>query len=339
RFAEFAPGQRLPVDQSSPTYPLWQRFSAAVLNDLTARMRQHVTALKPDAALILGDRADVTFHEANNAVGRPLWHHATAEAVSAARTVQPDRPVMVNATGFLDMPYRLAGEDPHHFAQFLLQAIAHGANPGTYIMGTPDDVRYPGLAPGRELTRFHSDHSELYDGLRSTARVGLVRRTGAGLAAADPRHQRRVAEFRGWYLGLTETHVPFDVLRSDLIDQVELNRYRVLVLPDLGELPAASVATLDRFVAGGGMLVGTGDSGFAGSDPQLAGSPVRRRMATFYHEQSLRSLHLPVSGPSGSYPLPVVGSYQVVEPAADAETDWHSLGRSWYGPPEKCYGY
>src|SRR5699024_5880591 len=62
-FQSFAPGVAHPRDPESPGYEVWQRFAASVLEDLTARMREHVRALAPDAALILGDRADITFHE------------------------------------------------------------------------------------------------------------------------------------------------------------------------------------------------------------------------------------------------------------------------------------
>lgn len=210
----------------------WRAFTKAVLDDLTARIREHLAGRAP---LVLGDRADIVFHEANNAVGRRLWHHRTSESVSAAKTYRPHVPVLTNSVGFVDMPYRLASEDPRHFAQYLLQAIARGANPSTYVMGTPASTPYACLEIAGTLTRFHRDHADVYRDLVPAAQTLLVR--------GESR-----AEFEGLYLALLQRHVPFDVLPVDRLDAVDLTRYQVVVLPDLGpvelgEYDGAVVAT------------------------------------------------------------------------------------------------
>ncbi|MDQ3655442.1 MAG: beta-galactosidase, partial [Chloroflexota bacterium] len=212
-FAEFAPDATLPAGPESLDYPAWRRFTASKLDDLTARIREHIKARRPEAALILGNRADIVFHEANNAVGRPLWHHRTSEHVSAAKSFRPDVPVLVNSVGFVDMPYRLAGEEPHHFAQYLVQAISRGAIPSTYIMGTPDVIDYECLDTGAEIIQFHRDHADVYRDLVPDARVALVRpdplrHSAERLAAAT-------VEFQGLYLSLLERHIAFDVLPED----------------------------------------------------------------------------------------------------------------------------
>lgn len=342
-FAEFAPGVPLPVDKTSSTYEVWRRYSHAVLSDLTGRMQAHVRGLKPDAALILGDRSDIVFHEANNAVGRPLWHHATAEWVSAAKSYRPDVPVLCNSVAFVDMPYRLAGEDPDHFAQYLVQSMAHGANPSTYVMGQPEDFPYENLAVAAEITRFYRDHQQEYTQLVSTAQVVLVRPDP--LAHPAPVLEEIRSEFQGLYLALVEGHVPFDVLTANRVAEADISRYRLVVLPDLGPLDDAAVAALDAYVAAGGRVLGTGSSAFLGRTSQLAGSPIRRRVASFATAESLRSLHLLLGvsddRPAG-LPVPVVGAFHVTEVTdvgAEVQVDWLSLSRAPYGPPEKCYGH
>lgn len=330
-FAAFAPEVEHPRTPDSPGYEVWQTFAAGVLDDLTARMRKHVRALAPDAALILGDRADITFHEANNAVGRPLWHHATAEAVSAARSGADARPVFVNAVAFVDMPYRWAGEDPHHLRQYLVQALAHGAQPSTYIMGVPEDSPFASVQAAREVTRFHRDHREFYAGLSSSARVALVR-----TSAADSR-SRRTSEFQGCYMSLLERHVPFDVVRQQRLAEVAPNRYDLVVIPDGGPLRAEEVAALQGVLAAGGTIALTGDSGWVDGQFQL-GDGVARQRATFDTEESVRSLHLPVGDRAGDL-TPVVGGFSVLEAGQTARTGWHASGRALYGPPEKCYGH
>ncbi|MEV4072631.1 alpha-amylase family protein [Nonomuraea fuscirosea] len=294
----------------------WRAFTRATLDDLHARIRAEIAGRRPEAALILGEHADIVFHEANNAVGRPLWHHRTSEHVSAAKSYRPEVPVLVNSVGFVDMPYRMAGEEPHHFAQYLLQAISRGAIPSTYIMGTPDDSPYECLEIAGELTRFHRDHAEVYRDLVSEARTLLVR----------PEGER--AEFQGLYLALLERHVPFDVLPEEKLAASDLSRYELVVLPDAGALSRPDV--LDAYAESGGTVLATGSS-----DAGLACLPVARRLAAYTTEESVRSLHL--RGDRGM--VPVIGAFHVVEPAPGAETGLPALSRARYGPPEKCHGH
>ncbi|WP_410793423.1 hypothetical protein [Kribbella sp. C-35] len=293
----------LPDDRDSPGYVDWQRFSKDVLADLTGRIRDHLEARRPDAPLVLGDQADIVFHEANNAVGRRLWHHRTSESVSAAKTFRPTVPVLTNSVGFVDMPYRMASEDPQHFAQYLVQAIARGANPSTYIMGTPDTTPYACLDVASRLTRFHREHADVYCDLVPAAETLLVR----------PVHSR--AEFEGLYLALLQRHVPFDVLPEERLGEVDLSRYRVVVLPDVGPVDLGDYA---------GRVVATGTT-------DVRRLPVRR-LARYETEAATRSLHL-----EGG--VPVFGAFDVVEPPPDAEVGLRAMSRAPYGPPEKCYGH
>jgi hypothetical protein len=322
-------GAPLPAGPDDPSYPRWRRFAKGMIDEFCGRMREWVAARRPEAPLIMGDTADIVFHEANNAVGRPLWHHRTSEHVSAARTYRPHAPVFTNAVGFVDMPYRLAGEEPEHVAQYLVQAISRGANPSTYVMGTPDDSRYECLDVAGRITRHHRDHQEVYTDLVPAARVLLVRPDP--LAPEVP-----TAEFQGLYRALLERHVPFDVLGEERIgDCGRLDEYSVVVLPDLGALEPATVAALDAF---SGAIVTTGSSGFDGDTAQLVGSPVRERLAVRDGVEAVRSMHLLPDG-DGAFPVPVIGAYHVVAPTDGARTAMRVLSRAPYGPPEKCHGH
>lgn len=333
-FRAHAPGVEHPTGPDSPGYAVWRKWSEGILQDLNARMRDHISSIDPDVPLMLRESAHVTYHEANNALGRPLWHQLTAESVSAHRSADRHRTVYVNSTAFFDMPYRWAGEDPNHFAQYVVQAIAHGGCPSTYVMGVTDTGRYESLAVGGRLTRFHRDNADLYAGLHSAARVGLVR----GAFAEDPDRDRRLAEFRGYYQSLVERHVPFDVVRQDLLGEVEPERYALLVLPDLGPLGAAELAYVEAVLVAGGTVVATGDSAWDRGEPQIrAEEPLARQKAEYSTARSLFSLHVPLDD-TGDH-APVIGAFEVLEPAVGAEVDWRVLGRALYGPPEKCYGH
>lgn len=342
-FGDFAPGTPLPDDRQSPTYQVWKKFSTQMLSRWTARAREFISERRPEAPLIMGTTSDIVFHESNNGIGRPLWHHLTTEHVSVAKSYRPDVPVLVNAAAFVDMPYRLAGEEPHHYVQYLVQAIARGANPSIYIMGTPEETAYECLDPAREIIQFHRTHSDAYAGLRPSARTALVRPDPLSHAAEEL--ERSSEEFRGLWNALLERHVPFDILAEERIEDLagtgEIDRYALIVLPDLGPLTDATAGVLDEFVFRGGRLLATGSSGLIADVPQLKSLGIAARTASKDTRELTWSSHLVPDEPPGSraFPLPLIGAYQVVLPVPGAETGMHLLSTAPYGPPEKCYGH
>ncbi|MFB9375476.1 hypothetical protein ACFFKU_05290 [Kineococcus gynurae] len=345
-FAAAHPGTPHPTDPGSPGYPEWKRWTVAMMDDLVARARDLISGRRPEAPLIMGNSSDIVFHEANNAIGRPMWHHHTAENVSRAKSWRPEVPVLVNAVAFFDMPYRSASEDPEVFAQYLVQAAARGANPSTYIMGLPHEFDYECLTAGSEIVRFHRDHPDLYTGLVPAAVTALVAPDPLAPGRSRVEAEEAEEEFKGLYLALVEGHVPFEVLPERRIAAAAaagtLDRYRLLVLPDLGELDTAAVEALDGFGARGGRLLATASSGFAGEVPQLAACPAAQRRAVRATTEATWSSFLrtdPLPHRPAPGPLPVLGAMHVLTPAPGAEAGMGLVSRAPYGPPEKCYGH
>lgn len=323
----------LPDGPAHPMYPVWRRWSDATVARLTGRIRDHIAARRPDAGLILGTRADIRFHEANNAVGRPFWRSATSASVSAFRAARPHVPVLVNSVAFLDMPYRLASEQPELFGHYLLQSIARGANPSTYIMGAPGAIDYAALGPGRTVTRFHRQHRELYDSLVGVADVLLVEPVRTD--ATPERHAESIQEFRGWYLALQEAHIPFDVVSLDDVagaDDSTLRRARVMVLPDLGELDATTRSTLEAWGDAGGRLVASGSTALEpDAVPSLPGGALRAELSG---RHAMRSTYVR----DGSTMLPLYGRRHELHWADGDDLRLVAYGHAPFGPPEKAHG-
>ncbi|MGK9230269.1 beta-galactosidase trimerization domain-containing protein [Inquilinus limosus] len=348
-FSAFSSGQELPDGPGSPTYPEWLRFSSQVIRTLTSKIAAHITMRRPDAALVLGRGAPIVYHEANNAFGRELWHHNTAEWVSAHVTAMPEIALMVNSVSFVDMPYRMAGEQPEHFAQYLLQAIARGGNPSTYIMGAPGRIPYANLAYSSPITKFHRRHRDLYARLKPAASIALVRPDRLG--SASPGYTEAVEEFRGLYTALQEKHLPFDVLAVELIGKMAeegaLERYALIILPDLGGLGRQTAEALDTFVRRGGNLVLTGNSGVAEDGGiELATSPALMRVGAPTSGDELWSTYVAGSEQPeiGNYRyappiVPVYGSYARFVWKPGVEKVGRLLPQAPFGPPEKCYGH
>lgn len=338
--ARFGPelGGTLPTDPDSPGYAHWQSLTSDALDELLARVRGFIAERRPDAPLVMRDTADIEFHEANNAIGRTLWPHQTSEYVSVARSYRPEVPVLVNSVAFLDMPYRLVSEEPRMFEQYLLQAAARGGIPSTYIMGTKDDFDYECLAAGSGVVRFHRDHEDVYAGLSPAARTAIVRPDPVKPTFSEPAFAAE--EFRGVWTALMERHVPFDALPENRVAELgrsgALDRYALVVLPDLGVLDDTAAKELDAYVARGGSLLLTGASGLDADRSQLESSGVAARLVSMDTPETTWSSAV-VREDGGA--LPILGAFHVVQARDGAAARMSVLSRAPYGPPEKCYGH
>ncbi|MBR7744805.1 beta-galactosidase [Phycicoccus sp. BSK3Z-2] len=341
-FSAYAPGTEMPTDWTSPTYGTWLAYASATIEDLTRRFREHISSLRPEACFIRGDGADVYFHEANNELGRTLWPSATSENVSAARTAHPERPVFSNSVAFYDMPYRLAAEQPAHYRQYIAQTLARGGTPSVYIMGEPGAIDYPNVDAVSPLFHLHRQHTEDYDGLVPAADVLLVRPDvpQRGQEGPDP------LEYRGIHLALQQSHIPFDVLRARDLGAADANdlleRYDVVVLPDLGPLEDRTVTVLDRWVSTGGAVVTTGRSAVrSDGSPQLASYPARLLGPPLAAPETFATYAVRPA-PAGSAPrapvVPLVGTWSPMDVHADATTVMSLVPPAPFGPPEKAHG-
>ncbi|MEQ0558232.1 alpha-amylase family protein [Amycolatopsis sp. NEAU-NG30] len=337
RFAEFSGGGDLPNSRDSPTFGSWRRYTGSTKAELGRRYADHLATRDRDLALVLNQGGTVGYQEGNNAFrhfpGKELWPHATAEAVSAHRSSRPETPLLVNVPAHVDSTYRMAAEQPEHVAQHLLQAIARGGNPSTYILGAPGRLPMTSVSLARDVTRFHRDHHALYAALRPAATIGLVRP-----AALD--------EFRGIYQALQQRHLPFDVLPLGELTSIPLERYRLLVLPDTGPIGPAA-ALLDEFVHSGGNLLSTGSSAFtADGGAELAAFPAVRRIGPASSGKQVWSTYATFDdqprideGVFGGSVVPIHGSNARCVWKSGATKAGTILAQAPWGPPELAYGH
>lgn len=337
-------GLELPPDAGHPSYLPWKQFAQGAIDKLTARISTHIANRRPETALILGRSADILFYEANNAVGRVLWPHATNEAISASRVVQPEKPALVNAVAFLDMPYRMADEQPEMLGQYLIQAIARGANPSTYIMGPTKGIHYGGLSAAAVPTRTVTTNPDVYSGLRGCSSVALVRPDG--LQVEDRRHTQARAEFAGWFVSLQEAHVPFDVLPAEAISRDALDEFTVIVLPDIISLTPENDASIESYVRAGGRVVASAGTGMeradGGTKVPSSWLPAAQVRGVEQADAELMSSYVKLDDLpqiEGSSLIPRYGRAYRVEWRDDAQALFALIERAPFGPPEKAHGH
>lgn len=353
-FALFSGGRDLPVDMSSESFGLWRRYTDSTLKQLTSRIADHIAERGQDIGVLLREGAPMVYLEGNNSFksmpGKELWPHATAEAVSAHVTSRPGASVMVNCVAFIDSAYRMGSEQPEHFAQYVVQTIARGGNPSAYYFGAPG--RLPTewtTSQARDAMRFRQHNSAVYQGLHPTAEIALVRPGHASVSGAG-NYWELVEEFRGLYLSLLEASLPFDVLPVDELATLEssegLARYKLLIVPDMGNL-ARAAPVIDAFVQRGGKLISTGSAGI-GKDgeveiasslalqalsPALVGKDLRSTYVTDQHQPRMADYQY--DAPL----LPVFGRYQRCVWKPGTMSAGFVLPRAPFGPPELAYGH
>ncbi|QFG21253.1 alpha-amylase family protein [Actinomadura sp. WMMB 499] len=349
RFAEFSGGRALPTTHETADLPLWLRYTAATLEELGRKYTEHVESRDRDLALILSKGAPMLYCEGSNAFrhlpGKELWPHATAETVSAHVSSRPEAPLVLNAVAHIDSTYRMGAEQPEHVAQHLIQAIARGGNPSTYILGAPGRLPMASVSLARHVTRFHRERHDLYASLRPAATVALVRPGG------ERGRLETLEEFRGVYRALQERHLPFDVLGlRDLAamgTDGRLDRYRLVVLPDVGALGADAANALDGFAERGGNLLATGGSGITpDGGVELAASPAARRIGARMSGKEVWSTYATLDEQPHADENRFVGSVVPVY-GSNARYVWKPgvdkagalLAQAPWGPPELSYGH
>ncbi|MEU4650203.1 alpha-amylase family protein [Nocardia fluminea] len=353
RFAEFSGGGPLPENQQSSDFALWRRYTDATIATLAGKYSDHVAPRDRDLGMVLRKGAPIVYHEGNNAFlhmpGKDFWPHATAEAVSAHISAQPEVPLILNAAAHIDSKYRMGAEQPEHLAQYLLQAIARGGNPSTYILGAPGRLPMTSVALAQHVTRFHREHHDLYAQLRPAATIGLVR-PGLGRTGYAA-YLQSLEEFRGVYAALQQRHLPFDILPHDELTDMattgSLDGYRLVVLPGVGAVGWAAATALDEFVARGGHLLTTGNSGVtAEGTVELASSPALRRSGAALSDKDVWSTYATLDEQShldefryGGSVVPVFGDNARFIWKPTAVRTGSLLAQAPWGPPEVSYGH
>ncbi|OLT21217.1 hypothetical protein BJF79_15630 [Actinomadura sp. CNU-125] len=353
RFAEFSNGRALPDTHETTDLPLWLRYTAATLEELGRKYTDHVASRDRDLAFVLTKGAPMLYSEGNNAFrhmpGKELWPHATAETVSAHVSAGTRGPLVLNAVAHVDSTYRMGAEQPEHVAQHLIQAIARGGNPSTYILGAPGRLPMASVSLARTVTRFHRERHDLYAALRPAATIALVR--PGGERGRHPGRLDALEEFRGLYRALQERHLPFDVVGLGDLAAMDaagrLDRYRLVALPDVGPLGTDTAEALDAFVERGGNLLTTGGGG---TTPEggvaLAASPAARRIGAPVSGKEVWSTYATLDEQPHAHEGRFVGSVVPVY-GSSARYVWKPgcdkagsvLAQAPWGPPELSHGH
>jgi hypothetical protein len=140
--------------------------------------------------------------------------------------------------------------------------------------GSPWDCSFVGVPPERwwdrrheeDVTAFYAflaDHEADLAAPASVADVAVLhsQRTQDRFADRDPDADRYLTHLRGWELALFGAHLQWDILPPSHLTAAALARYRAVVLPNTACLSDEDAATLRAYVAAGGALLASFETG------------------------------------------------------------------------------
>ncbi|HEY4235585.1 MAG TPA: beta-galactosidase trimerization domain-containing protein [Lacipirellulaceae bacterium] len=136
---------------------------------------------------------------------------------------------------------------------WMLETIAHGMRPWVVkFCGTLYDRRW--IPVVEEIFKWHAANAQHLDYRRNLARVAIVWSPQTSAAVGNANTE---ASQMGIYHALIEARTPCEMVYEQLLDAEHLDRFRLLILPNVAALSDAQCAQLRQFVGRGGSLVAT----------------------------------------------------------------------------------
>jgi hypothetical protein len=253
------------------------------LADYTARVKAHAQRARPGALVAwdyevatdnpayardsgwgppLTTHADVILSIAFDRLTRPLpkWIYQHGEQASLGRS-SFQKPTCVLITHTAIFGNRRTAQPPAQLTRDLVQIAAHGGAPGVQVMGTFEQDDRKALPALRATYQFLAANASTLGRARSAAEIAVVysQMTADWYPRGDVLH-RYLAHYRGCYEALAHEHLPFDVLEHTHLRE-RIRDYRVVILPNLACLDDETAAAVDAFVAGGGHVIVTHETG------------------------------------------------------------------------------
>jgi len=222
------------------------------------------------------EHQDVPTFECQRRNTAPWWPGIQAKYLSS---IAPDTQRWMTVSYFYPW-WRLYATPEAENRAWIAQQFANGVNSWLHINGGYSELfDRRSLAPMREVFARLARWEPYFDGAQSGARVALLfsRHTQDNYAGADT-HGKYFDAVRGFYCALLEAHIPFDVISDKFIDAARLARYRTLVLPNMACVDDAGAAAIEAFVAGGGSVVATFDTGMHTRDGAVRAEPAFAKM-------------------------------------------------------------
>lgn len=247
RLAEFiekrSPGTILTIDS----------HITAESNDLIRECGWHTTRFAENMGCIIS--------EAFNLTGRPFpkWLYWPGEEVKIGSHIKQ---TCIMLSHFRTYYCRRASQQSEQIGYDLMQIAANGGSQAITFSGTMEQDDRQALPMIKKILNYLGDREEEYASMKPLADVAIIysQRT-AVFYGKNEVNANWQSHYRGMYEILAESHIPFTVLHEGSITLEKLRLYPCVILPNIAALSDGEAETIDQYVAEGGYLISTFETG------------------------------------------------------------------------------
>ena len=273
-FREFC-GLDLPrtADPQQPAYRNWIEWSSRRLFELWRLWDERIRKVNPRACFIpncgggsmttldmktIGRLAPTLFADRQSRHGlMPPW--ANGKSAKEFRSALGPKPIAGIASLGIDDEHRWKDSvtTTAELRIWLAEGIANGLRPWVCkFCGTVYDRRWMPVV--EKLYDWHWRNQRYLRNQQNLARVAMVYSQQTGTYYGGEQKHRRVEEHElGMYQALVEARIPFEMVHDRMLDPEQVDRFKLLILPNIAALSDGQCEQLRRYVGRGGSILAT----------------------------------------------------------------------------------
>ncbi len=334
-------GQELPEteDYKDPIYGMYLKFQERILKEYRERIVAFVKSISSE--ICFDDEAYARIEAATEYKTRlPHWQY---HASSNCRAIIGDGTSNIicsdTSVEYIGYAFRHIAVSPALQELRLWQNLTNLGALDYYLIGRIDNhLDRSAFQRIKKVFAFHAGQEQAYLGLKSKAEI-ILKRTHRWVASPEE---------KGWIRTLTETHIPFAEILPTEFMEANLNRYKLLILPDIKFVTEEEACKIDRYVREGGRVIATGETGLYDPYTGLRDYQVLQCLGVEkvqeLHNDMLSSMFLVEEQDKEIFTsyqdtdvVPVGENMVYAEVSREAKRYLKLILPHMYGPPERCY--
>ena len=209
----------------------------------------------------IGELADTLFADQQGRHGlMPIW--SIGKVAKEFRATLGKKPIVGIYSVGLETPYRWKDsvQNEAEIRLWMLEGIANGFRPWfTKFSGTLYDHRW--LNTVKDIYDWHFQNEGYLWDANPIAQVAIVYSQQTAAFYGGNEAQAKVEDaILGVYHALVEMRIPFEMVHDGRLDADDLNRFELLILPNVAALSDLQCNQLRAYVARGGSLIATNET-------------------------------------------------------------------------------
>lgn len=198
------------------------------------------------------------------ALGDPAW--TASQQIRLGKALVDNRPVPLATASYslgIGGMWRNASGSPEEIRSRLFQTAATGGTVYAhwlgYQQGFVEDRRWQAVT--REVLSWQADNDRHFHNVGSLADVAMVISLRSNRVYQAPAGTNKLDSIQGMYRALIDARMPFDLLLDADLSLARIGRYKALILPNLAALSDGQARQIAAYVAQGGSLLSTFETG------------------------------------------------------------------------------